>query len=250
MGYGAENRMKGLITAAGRGSRHAGLSEKTNKVLLDLGGTSLLHNILDQYSQSGIDECYVVVGFQAPLVRNHCGGRSTCILNPFYVHSSILSSIWLAQPYLMGQPFVLTPGDHYFEFERLQRLLQEQPFADVLVDVHLKACHDEDMKVYVTGSGHLHTMTKRHFDEAILGEFTSLVRFSALGSRQFFEFLEKYVWQHGIQGYLADVLCAYDRKHSLDFHLSDDHRRVDVDFPCDLTKARQLYQRTMLAAVA
>jgi len=75
----------------------------------------------------------------------------------------------------------------------------------------------------------------------VLGEFTATVRFSAEGSVQFFDTLEKHVWQHGIQGYVADVLCTYHRKWELAFHLSNDHRRVEVDFPYDLARARELY---------
>jgi hypothetical protein len=105
----------------------------------------------------------------------------------------------------------------------------------------MKVCDDEDMKVFVTRSGSLRTMTKTCLEGTVLGEFTGLVRCTAEGSRQLFEMLEKHVWQNGIQGYLADVLCTTHRKWELAFHLSDDHRRVDVDFPCDLARARELY---------
>jgi hypothetical protein len=85
-------------------------------------------------------------------------------------------------------------------------------------------------------------MSKTVMEGPVLGEFTGLVRFSAEGSRQFFDTLDKHAWQHGIQGYVADVLCVTHRKWELAFHLSADHRRVDVDFPCDLTRARELYR--------
>ena len=91
-------------------------------------------------------------------------------------------------------------------------------------------------------------MSKTVLDGTCLGEFTATVRFSAEGSLRFFETLEKYAWQHGLQGYVADVLCALHRKWELAFHLSSDHRRVEVDFPYDLTKARQLYREHTPAA--
>ena len=53
------------------------------------------------------------------------------------------------------------------------------------------------------------------------------------------ETLDRYLWDKGAQGYLADVLCAVHRKWELAFHLSSDHRRIDVDFPRDLNKARR-----------
>jgi choline kinase len=234
--------MKALIAAAGLSTRLGDLSEKRNKVLLDLGGASLLSNLLDQFERAGFIQTYVVTGFDAPRVQQVCSRRATCILNPFFEHHGILSSVWLARPDLVGVPFVFTTGDHYFTFRRLQAFLADQPHAEVLVDIELKSCDEEDMKVYVNKSGQFRTMTKTFLKNGlILGEFTSLVRFSGEGSEQFFDSLARHVAQHGIQGYLADVLCTHQRKWDLAFHLSNDHQRVDVDFPCDLTRARELY---------
>jgi hypothetical protein len=102
--------------------------------------------------------------------------------------------------------------------------------------------------VFLNRAGKLRTITKSFLDGTVLGEFTSLVRFSAQGSTQFFSTLEKYVWQQGIQGYVADVLVAQHRKWELAFHLSTDHQRIEIDFPCDLTVARKLYAQHRLAA--
>jgi choline kinase len=234
--------MHGLIAAAGLSSRLGDLSEKRNKVLLDLGGEPLLGTILTNFEQSGVGPTFVMVGFDAPAVRTFCGTRATCLLNPFFEHYGILGSVWSARPHLDGLPFVFTTGDHFFALPRLAAFLQDQPEADVLVDVELKTCDDEDMKVFLNREGKLRTITKTFLNGPVLGEFTGTVRFSGEGSRQFFDMLEKYVWQHGIQGYVADVLCTYHRKWELAFHLSDDHRRVEVDFPYDLARARDLYQ--------
>ncbi len=241
--------MKGLIAAAGRSTRLQDLGDRRNKVLLDLGGQSILGNILDHFQQAGIDETFLVVGHDAFAVREHAGERCTCLLNPFYEHAGILGSLWQAQSVVAGSPFLFTTGDHYFGLARLLRFLQDQPEADVLVDVELKTCDDEDMKVYVDRSGQFRTMSKSFLKTGmVLGEFTGMVRFSAEGSTQFFETLRRQVWQRGIQGYVADVLSAHHRKWPLAFHLSDDHDRVEVDFPCDLTRAQHLYQSQLKTA--
>jgi choline kinase len=234
--------MKGLIAAAGLCTRLQDLGAKRNKTLLDLGGETLLGNLLHHFTAAGVKGPYVVAGFDGHAVRAFCQHRATCLLNPFYEHYGILGSIWQARPHLDGVPFVFTTGDHYFALPRFQAFLADQPEADVLVDVEIKGCDDEDMKVYISRTGKLRTMTKTLLSGTVLGEFTATVRFSAEGSRQFFETLEKHVWQQGIQGYLADVLCTYHRKWELAFHLSNDHRRVEVDFPYDLERARQLYR--------
>jgi choline kinase len=233
--------MKGLIAAAGRSTRLQDLGDGCNKVLLDLGGASILSTILTHFEQAGVTDNVVVVGHDGHRVRAACGPRACCVLNPFFEHYGILGSLWVARPLVEEAPLLFTTGDHYFALSRLQAFLADQPEADILVDVELKVCDDEDMKVFVNRAGKLRTMTKTFLEGPVLGEFTGLVRCSAEGCTQLFTMLEKHVWQHGIQGYLADVLCATHRKWELAFHLSTDHRRVEVDFPCDLTRARQLY---------
>jgi L-glutamine-phosphate cytidylyltransferase len=239
---------RGLIAAAGLSARLQDLSDKRNKVLLDLGGESILASILTNFEQAHITESTVVVGFDALAVRLAVGTRAKCILNPFYEQAGILGSVWVARHLLDGVPFVFTTGDHYFALSRFQRFLADQPDADVLVDVEVKTCDEEDMKVFLNRQGKLRTMTKTFLEGPVLGEFTGGVRFRAEGSTQFFATLEKHVWQHGIQGYVADVLCALHRKWELAFHLSNDHHRVEIDFPCDLSAARKLYAQEHGAA--
>jgi choline kinase len=234
--------MKGLIAAAGLSTRLQDLGESRNKVLMDLGGETLLGNILHHFRQQNLSPPIVVVGHDALAVRDAYGECCTCVLNPHFEHYGILSSVWQALPLLRGEPFVFTTGDHYFDGEHLRSFLADQPGADVLVDVEVKTCDDEDMKVFLTRGGQLRTMTKTFLrGGVVLGEFTGLVRFSAEGSGQLFDTLNRHVWHHGLQGYVADILCQLHCKWELAFHLSTDHHRVDVDFPCDLARARQLY---------
>jgi choline kinase len=75
----------------------------------------------------------------------------------------------------------------------------------------------------------------------VVGHDASAVRVECGPRTRLFTTLERHVWAHGIEGYLADILCAVHKKWELAFHLRHDHDRVDVDFPCDRTRARQLY---------
>src|SRR4051812_23715247 len=149
--------MKGFIAAAGLSSRLQDLGEKRNKVLSDLGGETILGNLLNLFEQGGINETIIAVGFDAQAVRILCGQRASCVLNPFFKSCGILSSVWLSRPLLEGVPFLFTVGDHYLEADRLRSFLADQPDADILVDVELKKCDDEDMKVFVNRTGGLRT---------------------------------------------------------------------------------------------
>ena len=212
--------MKGLIAAAGFSVRLLDLCDRQNKVLLDLGGETIVSTILTHFENAGITDTLVVVGHDALMVRTACGTRVRCVLNPFFEHHGLLGSLWEVRAELADQPFVFTTGDHYFAPGRLASLLADQPTADILVDVELKACDDRDLKVYLNRAGRLRTISKACLEGPVLGEMTGLLRCSAEGGKQLFSTLEKHVWQHGLQSSLAEILCHVHKRWELAFHLS------------------------------
>jgi choline kinase len=68
---------RGLIAAAGLSSRLQDLSDKRNKVLLDLGGESILASNLTHFDQTHISHTIVVVGFDGPAAHPAC---ARCVL--------------------------------------------------------------------------------------------------------------------------------------------------------------------------
>ena len=237
--------MRGLILAAGRSQRLQELTDSRNKVLLDLAdGKSILENLLDQFESAGVKPNCVVVGNDAPAVRTRIGRRASLLLNPFYEHFGILSSLWVARSEFYAAPFVVSVGDHYLEREAMADFMQAQTGAGVLLHVELKKCDDEDMKVFIDHHHKLETISKVWTSGTAIGEFSGLIRFSAQGSRLFFDCLADYAWSHGVRAnsYMADVLMACHRSEALAFHLSSDHRRMDVDYPSDYMRARDLYK--------
>jgi len=101
--------MKGLIAAAGLCTRLQDLCEHRNKVLLDLGGETILGTILHHLEQAGIAKIFVIAGFDAAAVRNSCKRQVTWIPNPLYEHHVILGSIWPTRPLFEGRPFEFRP---------------------------------------------------------------------------------------------------------------------------------------------
>jgi choline kinase len=140
---------------------------------------------------------------------------------------------------------LLSVGDHYIEAGAIADFKKSQPDADILVHVEMKKCDDEDMKVFIDTGHQLHTISKMwgKSSYSVLGEFSGLIRFSPQGSRLFFDTLNELGWQRplGHEMYLADLLMACHRSMPLAFYLSSDHRRMDVDYPSDYARARELY---------
>jgi L-glutamine-phosphate cytidylyltransferase len=62
--------MKGVILAAGKGSRLNGTAGDKPKCLVEIGGITLLERQIHALEQAGVDDVVVVVGCQADRVRN------------------------------------------------------------------------------------------------------------------------------------------------------------------------------------
>ena len=67
--------MRGIILAAGKGSRLNGTAGDKPKCLVEAGGITLVERQIRALERAGIDDIAVVVGCQADRVRSACGHR-------------------------------------------------------------------------------------------------------------------------------------------------------------------------------
>jgi CDP-L-myo-inositol myo-inositolphosphotransferase len=111
--------MKCLIIAAGRGSR---LSTKSKpKPLIPLLGIPIIERIIRSAYETGIDDFYVIIGYEAEKIQTflenlaqHIGINITTILNNHWANAENGVSVLKAQDYLK-EPFLLLMSDHLFD---------------------------------------------------------------------------------------------------------------------------------------
>ena len=65
--------MRGIILAAGKGSRLNGTAGDKPKCLVEIGGITLIERQIRALELAGMDDIAVVVGCQAERVRARCG---------------------------------------------------------------------------------------------------------------------------------------------------------------------------------
>jgi NDP-sugar pyrophosphorylase family protein len=94
--------MKGIILAAGMGTRLLPLTLTQPKCLVNVAGKPMMAYQLDSLRAAGIEECAIVVGYMADSVRNRFGSnyrgvRITYVENTTYDTSNNLCSLWQAR---------------------------------------------------------------------------------------------------------------------------------------------------------
>ena len=128
--------MKCLIIAAGRGSR---LSNKGNsKPLVPLLGLPLIERTILTAKKSGINDFYVVTGYEGEKVRRYLdkiGQRTntniTHVINEEWEKGNGISVLKARD--LIKEPFILLMADHLFDYSILDGLKKEQISEDEII---------------------------------------------------------------------------------------------------------------------
>jgi L-glutamine-phosphate cytidylyltransferase len=140
--------MRGLILAAGRGSRMGSLGDDRPKCLVELQGRPLLDRQIAALRRGGVEEIGIVRGYRADALN--VPGISY-FDNPRWAQTNMVMSLAAAASWLREAPVVVSyadifyrgdtirglarePGTLVISFDRLWRQLWSKRFADPLSD--------------------------------------------------------------------------------------------------------------------
>jgi L-glutamine-phosphate cytidylyltransferase len=111
--------VKGVILAAGRGSRLGQLTADRPKCLVPLAGRPLLAWQRAALATAGVDELAVVVGYRA---ESLVGGELPTFPAPRWAHTEMVGSLLAASSWLDTEPCVVSYGDIVYTATTVRRL--------------------------------------------------------------------------------------------------------------------------------
>ena len=112
--------MKGIILAAGRGSRMKNLTEERPKCLVELRGKTLLDWQLDSLRAAGIDEIAIVTGYQRERLANK--GLFE-FHNLRWAETNMVSSLACVQTWLQAETCIVSYSDIFYSPEAVKSLM-------------------------------------------------------------------------------------------------------------------------------
>ena len=119
--------MKGIIIAAGYGSRLKPLTANTPKSLVEIDGKPIITYPIDALVAAGISDISVVVGYRADVVINNIEKLYPSInfsYNKDYDGDNAIS-VFAARSFVGDDPFVLAMGDHLISSSLVTTLLSD-----------------------------------------------------------------------------------------------------------------------------
>lgn len=230
--------MRGIILAAGKGSRLNGTAGESPKCLVEAGGMTLVERQIRMLRGAGIDDITVVVGCQAERVRRACGHQITYVENVRYAETNSLYSLWMARP-LLYEGFVVLNCDVLFHPVLLDDLLTARHDNALLLayrDAGQPEFGEEEMKVKVR-CGRVLDMSKSMDPAEADGENLGIVKFGAVGAAELVGIMDQLIAGGRLREWAPRAFAEFARTRPLHAIGTRGFPWIEIDFPEDYQRA-------------
>ena len=230
--------MRGIILAAGKGSRLNGTAGESPKCLVKAGGVTLVERQIHALRRAGVDDIAVVVGCQADQVRKACGHRVTYVENVRYAQTNSMYSLWMARP-LLYEGFVVLNCDVLFHPVLLADLLTARHEDALLLayrEAHQPPFGDEEMKVKVR-CGRVMDISKTMEPDEADGENLGIVKFGAEGAGVLVDIMDRLIAAGGLRDWAPRAFREFAQIRPLHAIGTRGLPWIEIDFPEDYQRA-------------
>ena len=230
--------MRGVILAAGKGSRLNGTAGDKPKCLVEAGGLTLIERQMRALTRAGIEDIVVVVGCQADRVRAACGNRVTFVENARFAETNSLYSLWTARALLLDG-FVVLNCDVLFHPALLDELLAAPHDAALLMayrEPGQPPFGEEEMKIKVR-AGRVVDMSKTMDPAAADGENLGIVKFGSASAPPLVSIMDRFVAQGRTRDWAPRAFLEFARSRPLHAIRANGFPWIEIDFPDDYQRA-------------
>jgi choline kinase len=230
--------MRGIILAAGKGSRLNGTAGENPKCLVTVGGLTLIERQIRALRNVGIADIAVVVGCQADQVRRACGHGITYVENSRYPQTNSMYSLWMARP-LLFEGFVVLNCDVLFHPVLLNDLLTSRHENALLLayrEVDQPPFGDEEMKVQVR-CGRVVEMSKQMNPDDADGENLGIVKFGPEGAAELVTIMDRLVAAGSLREWAPRAFREFAQVRPLHAIGTRGFPWIEIDFPEDYQRA-------------
>jgi len=187
-------KIKGVIIAAGMGSRLLPVTKELPKCLLEINGKTMLQHQLDAFKENNITDVAIVKGFQHEKIDV---GNVSYFLNEDYENNNILASLFYAKDF-MDSGFISSYSDIVYDKEIVKKLKESEGDFCVVVDENWKKCYEgrtlhpiEEAENVVLDKNNVIKIGKHINSEEAHAEFIGLAKFSDNGVKIIKELYEE-----------------------------------------------------------
>ena len=249
--------MRAIILAAGSGLRLGQHTKDIPKALLDLNGKSILERQISLLRQHGINEIFVVTGYQR---KKHTLKDIEYIFNPRYAETEQLASMMVARTKISDDVLVIF-GDIVFDEQILQQILVSNDDIGIAIDLDWEKSYNErpdnpksladKVLIYQKKIQQISAkITSLSMKNQQIGEFLGVIKLSRRGSKIMVQKYQELERSHKGKFHdasslekakLVDILQELiDSKIEI-YPIPITGKWCEIDTPKDLERARKIF---------
>lgn len=243
-------QMKALILAAGFGKRLRPITNTIPKSMVEVNGTPLLVNALNNLTDLGIKDIGIVVGHMADYIKGHIGEKwneatITYFENPRYLETNNVVSLYKAVDFC-NDDMLMLECDIYYHKEMLEALLGGKGDCSILVSPFNPKTMDGSV-IRVEGDKALELILGKWqgegFDYSSACKTVNMYRFTKAFAQKYMPLIRWYVDYMGEQSYYEKVLGSlmYLRECDIRIVKVPEEMWCEIDDAADLQRARSRF---------
>lgn len=242
--------MKALILAAGFGKRLQPITNTIPKSMVDVNGTPLLVNVLNNLTELGIKDIGIVVGHMASYIKENIGtewkGASISYFeNSRYRETNNVVSLNMAQSFC-DDDMLMLECDIYYHKELLEALLAGKGECSILVSPFNPQTMDGSV-VRVDGDKAVELVLGKwqgqNFDYTNTRKTVNIYRFEKAFVEKYMPLIKWYVENVGEQSFYEKILGSLMYLREFDMRVVEvpEETWCEVDDAADLARARERF---------
>ncbi|MCF7859419.1 MAG: phosphocholine cytidylyltransferase family protein [Candidatus Cloacimonetes bacterium] len=235
--------MKAVILAAGMGKRLQEVSGGLPKSMIKIGNSSIIHHQLKSCINVGIRDYVIVLGYKKEQLKSHIlelikSENVTFVENPIYDKTNTLYSLWLTSDFL-NDDFIYFNADVLFQSGLLKKISAQSKFSQLLLET--KSCAEEEVKMIIDDQMRILEIGKKIPIKQCAGEFIGIGKFNKEVIKEFVYYLQKGVDEGQSNNYFEYAVNLLVKDNILLAKPTDDIPCIEIDFPADLKRAKEMF---------
>ena len=242
--------MKALVLAAGFGKRLQPITNTIPKSMLEVNGTPLLANALNNLTSLGITDIGIVVGHKADYIRSRIGNewngaKVTYFENERYLETNNIVSLYNAASFCDDEMLMLE-CDIFYHKELLEKLIAGKGDCSILVSPFNPQTMDGSV-VRIEGDRAVGLVLGKwqceDFDYTDTRKTVNMYRFSKDFIGKYMPLIKWYVENMGENSYYEKVLGSLIYLRECDFRVVEvpEEMWCEIDDIEDLERARKKF---------
>ena len=229
--------MRGIILAAGKGTRISNISDGFPKSFLKIGNKTIIDHQLESLRNIDLKEIVIVTGYKSHYFEEKYGDCKDIRLihNPYYSRCNVLGSVWFARDYL-SEGFFFLHADTYFDHDILEKLNQSN--KDFSLSVELKDTVAEEMKVRINNEK-IVEINKEMDCSTAHGEFIGIAKIKKNIASEVIKKIDVFMKEEENLDAYFEVIIQDLINDGLEISPLDTNKQfsIEIDFPDDYAKA-------------